>query len=113
MLLDENGVDSIARIRLFSKGNEWRRGMFQVGDKVVCVREGDGNVPNPPWEPKIGGVYTVAGTSLWFDGSANIDLIEDPECFDGTWEADAFRKIQPCEPEFIELLKRIKPKVDA
>jgi hypothetical protein len=93
---------------------------WQVGDLAVCVDDGPSREPrnNPTiWVVK-GSCYRVSAVvhGLLLNG-------EPPHAicpFNGPtgWAENRFRKIRPdehedCEPEFVELLNRIKRKAPA
>jgi hypothetical protein len=97
---------------------------WKVGDLALCV---DAN-PDPVWVERaglnymkleVGRTYCVIGL-VDFDTAFPGLVIDGPasprSC--GSWQRDRFRKIRPdehedCEPEFVELLNRIKRKVEA
>lgn len=98
---------------------------WKVGDLALCVRGGGGKLRNAfklsgkgyseahKGCVTEGAVYTVRAVRPT-DGGLGLGLKE----IDGPWCASRFRKIRPdehedCEPEFVELLNRIKRRQDA
>lgn len=92
---------------------------WQVGDLALCVVKPK---PDPGitsgWSPAVGSTYTVMEVARDMRGVVlNFfeDAAYDPYC---GFDAFCFRKIRPdkhedCEPEFVELLNRVKRKVSA
>ena len=89
---------------------------WEVGDLALAVSAAKG-VPNARNGPKIGSIHRVDGvvfcieTGLVFGGFPSSH-------FTKSWNARCFRKvvrdkIEPCEAEFVTLLKRAKRPVTA
>ena len=95
-------------------------GQWAIGDLAVCISRNDGwfdwatGEPSPAY-PLNGEVYLVTGV-CFFAGYHSLFLAG----LQGAFTASCFRKAQlnhdeACEPEFVDLLKRIKKtrRVDA
>ncbi len=93
---------------------------WQVGDLALCVDESNPAVPSLGPAVREGRVYTVKAVTRyrrWQRGSYDVGLIlleaRHYTNRDGDFVANIFRKIipdapEPCEAEFVTLLKRNK-----
>lgn len=90
---------------------------FQVGDKVVCINSAPVECPhgvrqngmNTPPEKSVRQVAIVREALTFGGGKCGCITLVLTDGSKGL--ASRFRKIQPCEPDFIALMNRIKPKV--
>lgn len=88
---------------------------WQVGDLALCVAAPDDPRFGPaPYEE--GATYSVTGVAVNYRGSVGLRLagVEIHSDSGAAWHGN-FRKIrpdehEPCEPEFVTLLTRVKRK---
>lgn len=94
---------------------------WEVGDLALCLLTGPwfnwayGDGTDTMRGPQAGEVNRVCGSFIDEYGDLQLELAEYPG---DDFLASVFRKIRPdehedCEPEFVELLNRIKRKVAA
>ncbi|WP_143271661.1 hypothetical protein [Bradyrhizobium mercantei] len=88
--------------------------MFDVGDLVVCIDNGPKKGPIPPIVPihhllRKGRVYRVnfIGTSRRGTPTVGLAGVALPPPMIG-FEPYRFRKIDPAEPEFIEMMRSLR-----
>jgi hypothetical protein len=71
---------------------------WQAGDLALCLRN-----PGPkidPWEPVVGGVYSVIQVGSTRSGEPWLNLAEDPTAeTDSGWDMFWFAKIRPLTNE--------------
>jgi hypothetical protein len=87
--------------------SDWR-----IGDLAVFI--GPSDPDDASRGMVIGRCYTVSAHLIASCGEPVLLFAEgiDPSPWTG-WKPECFRKIRSCEPEFVQLLKRSKQRIEA